>query len=219
MTNPNKTSITIILDKSGSMSSCIQDTIGGYSTFLEEQQKLPGECDISLIQFSNETIFTYKSIDIKDAPKLSLENYRPSGGTALLDAVGKAISEKGKELSELSEDQRPGKVIMVIITDGEENASKAYTYEKIKEMIEHQTQKYNWIFTFLGANLDATSTAASIGIASGSSLDFSSTTKGGSMRAFEAVTNYCYSVRNASSPIAASNTCYSQMDRDLNKTP
>lgn len=219
MTDPNKTSITIILDSSGSMSSCTNDTIGGLNTFLEDQQKLTGTCDISLIQFSTETKITYKSTDVKLAPKLSYENYKPSGNTALYDAICIAIDEKGKELSELPEDQRPGKVIMVIITDGEENSSKLFNIHDVKNKITHQKDKYNWVFTFLGANQDAFLTADSIGISKGATLNFSSTSKGGAKRAFAAVSNYSNVVRCCDSYDLLNSVQYTDADRLNNAEP
>ena len=213
MTDPNKTSITIILDKSGSMSIARDDTIGGYNSFIETQSKLPGECELSLIQFNEESSFTHKSKDIHD-PSLRLDTttYIPSGNTAYLDAVGRAITEKGEELAKLSDDQRPGKVIFFIITDGQENASKTYVRSKIKEMILHQTNMYNWDFSFLGANIDAFDAADSIGISQNKSLSFSTTSVGGASRAFNAVVNY---MCNAQSSDLKSNG-YSAADRSSN---
>ena len=212
--NPNKTSITIILDKSGSMQVARTDTIGGFNSFIEEQKKLPGECEISLIQFSDESIFTYKSKNIKDLIQgLAQSDYVPNGNTALLDAIGNAIIEKGKELSSLNEEDRPSKVMFVIITDGQENASMEYTDIKIKEMIEHQKNVYSWDFTFLGANIDTFATSSSLGIDASKSLSFSSNKKGGAVRAFASVNMYAKSARGGSKLSEAS---YTDLDRQSN---
>jgi Mg-chelatase subunit ChlD len=216
MTNPNKTSITVILDKSGSMESARSDTIGGYNTFIEDQKKLPGEAEISLIQFNNTSKFTYKSVDVKSLERgLLLEDYKPAGGTALLDAVGKAIIEKGAEFSNLKEEDRPGKVIFVIITDGEENSSSEFTKSKIKELIEQQKNVYSWDFVFLGANINTDETASDLGINLSKALSFSSTKSGGARRAFAAVNSYATEYR-ASRVSNAAATSFTQEDRDNN---
>jgi hypothetical protein len=200
MTNPNKTSITVVLDKSGSMHPVRADTVGGFNSFVEAQKKLPGECEISLVQFNEESTFTYKSKNIQELKEgVSLDAYNPDGNTALLDAVGVAITQKGKELSELKEEDRPSKVMFVIITDGAENSSKSFTREQIKTMIEHQKNVYNWDFTFLGANIDTEETAGQIGIASNKALSFSTRSKGGANRAFAAATSYASSLRACTS--------------------
>lgn len=200
MTNPNKTSITVILDKSGSMDPVRNDTIGGYNAFVESQKNLPGECDITLIQFNERSSFTYKSKNINEIQQgLLKESYRPAGSTALLDAIGTAITEKGKELSELPEEQRPSKVLFVILTDGEENCSKMYDNAKIKEMIEHQKTVYSWDFTFLGANIDTFAVAGGLGIAADKSLSFSTSKPGGMTRGLKSMSNYASATRSAAS--------------------
>lgn len=155
------TDVVVIVDRSGSMCSCRDDAEGGLNTFVEEQKKHPGDCNLTLVQFDTECEFVHRGVPIKDVPKFTLVT---RGLTALLDAVGKAIAETGERLSKLDESQRPGLVVVVIITDGQENASKEYRRDQIKQMIEHQTTVYNWQFTFLGANQDAFEEASSIGI-------------------------------------------------------
>lgn len=214
MTNPNKTSITVILDKSGSMDTIKTDTVGGYNSFIEEQKKLPGECVVSLVQFNHGVEFTYSSKPIQELTVgLEQDQYQPSGYTALLDAIGKAILEKGSELSNLKEEDRPGRVMFVIITDGDENSSRVFTNDKIKEMIKHQTEVYSWDFTFLGANIDTFATANSIGIMADKSLSFSSTKTGGAKRAFMSMSAYAGVTRSARSASAASSVSYTSQDR------
>lgn len=217
MTDSNKTSITVILDKSGSMEPTRTDTVGGYNTFIEAQKALPGECEITLIQFNNHREFTYKSVDVKSLTKgLLLEQYNPANGTALLDAIGVAIAEKGAEFAALPEEKRPGKVMFVIITDGQENASKDFTFDKIKEMIEHQKSVYNWDFTFLGANIDTFNVADSLGIVAGKSLSFSSTKSGGAVRAFAAVNAYATRTRGVAKGQSVADVNYTEEDRVSN---
>ncbi len=217
MTDANKTSITVILDKSGSMEPVRLDTVGGYNTFIDGQKQLPGECEVTLIQFNNHREFTYKSKNINELEKgLLIEQYRPSNGTALLDAIGVAIEEKGAEFAKMSEEQRPGKVMFVIITDGVENASQDFTYAKIKEMIEHQKSVYNWDFTFLGANIDTFNVADSLGIAANKSLSFSTSKEGGAKRAFDSVNRYASNMRASAGGQSASSVSYTKVDRASN---
>ena len=214
MTDNNKTSITIILDKSGSMEPVRADTVGGYNSFVDAQKQLAGECDITLIQFNQTRDFTYKSVDVKTLDKgLLLEQYVPKGGTALLDAIGIAINEKGAELAALPEETRPGKIMFMIITDGEENASKDFSFAKIKEMIDHQKSVYNWDFSFLGANIDTFNVANSIGISADKSLSFSTSKDGGAKRMFASVSNYS---RNARVYASAASASYTEEDRTSN---
>lgn len=175
MTDPNKTAIVVVLDRSGSMQLCRTDTIGGFNSFVQKQRELSvGGLDatLSLIQFDDqyEENYTYK--DIHKVPALSDSSYVPRGHTALYDAIGKSIVSLGEKLSNLPESGRPGKVVFVIITDGQENASKEYKQKRIKELIEHQQEKYQWNFVYLGANQDAITTAARFGIAKGSAANY-----------------------------------------------
>lgn len=155
------TDITLIVDRSGSMSSCLTDAQGGINTFIEDQKKQPGEAIFSLLQFDTEYEWKWKGIPIKDAAEYVLE---PRGLTALLDAVGRAIAETGERLKKMEEKDRPGLVVIAIVTDGEENSSKEYKKKQIKEMITLQKDTYKWQFTFLGANQDAFAEAGGIGI-------------------------------------------------------
>lgn len=165
------TDITVVLDRSGSMGSCRNDVVGGLNAFVEEQKKQPGEALYTLVQFDNQYDFVHKGIPIKDVPPV---DFQPRGGTALLDAIGRAIVETGERLDAIPEDQRPGIVIFAILTDGHENASREYSRERIKEMIEHQSSVYKWAFTYLGANQDAFAVAGGLGISSASASNYSS---------------------------------------------
>ena len=158
------TEIVVVADKSGSMNTVQRDAIGGYNTLLTEQQaESADEAYITLILF--DTTYTVGDrMPVKDAVPLSEETYRPSGGTALLDALGRAITETGSRLAALSEDERPDQVIVAIITDGEENSSREHSKAQIKKLIEHQQEKYDWKFVYLGANQDAFVEAHGLGI-------------------------------------------------------
>jgi uncharacterized protein YegL len=174
----NLTEIVAILDRSGSMSSLVKDTIGGYNNFIAEQKNLPGEANITTVLFDDDYTLLHDRVDLKSVKPITDKEYFARGMTALLDAIGKTITDIGNKLNNIDEKDRPSKVIVLIITDGEENSSKEYSNEKIKEMIERQRKVYNWQFLFFGANIDSFSVAGSIGINLNHAVDFSATKKG-----------------------------------------
>ena len=159
----NLTEIIFLLDRSGSMAGLEADTIGGFNTFIEKQRQIEGETIVTTVLFDNKYEILWNGIDAHQVT-LTEEEYYVRGMTALLDAVGKTILDVGYRLSKISEKEKPSKVIFVITTDGMENASREFNYEKVKELIKHQQEKYNWEFIFLGANIDAAKEANSIGI-------------------------------------------------------
>jgi hypothetical protein len=165
------TDITLVVDRSGSMASVREDAEGGVNTFIRQQAAEPGEALLTLVQFDTEYEFVERGRPVKEVPPYVLQ---PRGMTALLDAVGRAIVETGQRLAAIDEANRPGLVIFVVMTDGHENSSREFTKARIKEMIEHQQAKYNWQFTFLGANQDAFAEAAALGIGAAGSADFAS---------------------------------------------
>lgn len=160
----NLTSINVIVDESGSMAKLCAETISGYNKFLAEQKALPGDAVFTLCTFNYKHKMIHDFQKIASVSDLSEDNYVPNGGTALLDAVGSTINSVGQKLSEMPEDERPSKVLFVIITDGEENTSREFSKLQIKEMIEHQREKYNWEFVFMGANIDSMAAGTSIGV-------------------------------------------------------
>ena len=162
--NTNLTEIVFVIDESGSMFSLTSDTIGGFNSLVEEQKHAAGEAKISLVLFNDSHRTVYDSVDVAVVPTLDHYTYRPGGCTALLDALGDTINKVGVRLASTPENERPGKVMFVIITDGYENASREFTKQKVRDMIEHQKTKYSWQFMFLGANMDAVSEAATYGI-------------------------------------------------------
>lgn len=174
----DKTDITIILDRSGSMNSVKDDTIGGFNNFLEEQQKIEGEAVLSLVQFDDQYDVVYLDKDINSADKLTDETFQPRGMTALFDAVGRTINSVGQRLVSLPETERPNKVLLVIMTDGFENASVEYNAERVSEMIKTQRNVYSWEFMFIGANQDAVLSAQQIGIPMQAALTYAANEQG-----------------------------------------
>jgi hypothetical protein len=159
---PNLTDITLVIDRSGSMEAIREDAEGGVNAFVREQAQQTGEALLTLVQFDTEYEFVQQGVPVKRVPAYKLV---PRGNTALLDAVGRAINETGDRLAKMAESDRPGLVIFVIVTDGEENSSREFSKAQIKEMIDRQQTKYHWQFTFLGANQDAFAEAGGMGIA------------------------------------------------------
>lgn len=160
----NLTEIVFILDRSGSMSRIEGDTIGGYNSFLKTQRDGEGEAKVTTVLFDDKYMLIHSRTDINNVNPITEKEYFGRGSTALLDAVGRTIVDTGVKLRELPEEDRPSKVIFVIITDGYENASYEFTYKQVNEMISHQQSKYNWEFIFLGANIDAVKEAEHLGI-------------------------------------------------------
>lgn len=172
------THIVMVLDRSGSMHTVVDDTIGGFNRFVDEQKQVPGEATLTLVQFDDQYEFVHQNKRLSNVPPLDRKTFVPRGSTALLDAIGRAVNETGSYLAGLPESERPAKVICVIITDGGENASKEFSREKVFEMITHQQEKYGWQFVFLGANQDAIQSGASLGIAKGSSMSYAANALG-----------------------------------------
>ena len=168
----NLTELVFILDRSGSMAGLEQDTIGGFNAMIEKQRKEPGEAVISTVLFDNETEVIHDRISLDKVPTLTEKEYYVRGCTALLDAVGGAIHHIGNVHKYAREEDRPEKALFVITTDGMENASRRYTYDKVKAMIERQREKYGWEFLFLGANIDAAREAARFGIRADCAADY-----------------------------------------------
>lgn len=155
MTDKNYCDITFILDRSGSMYDCVNDTIGGYNAFVKKQKDTPGKCLLTTVQFDDVCEFINEAININEVEELTGEVYFPRNTTSLNDAIGKSILKAGNRFSYMKEEDRPGKVLFVIITDGWENSSKEFTSDQIKEMVKEQEDKYDWDFVFMGANIDA----------------------------------------------------------------
>ena len=160
----NLTEIVFILDRSGSMAGLEADTIGGFNAMIEKQKAEPGEALISTVLFDNDTQVIHDRVPLEKIQPMTDREYYVRGCTALLDAVGGAIHHIGNVHKYAREEARPEKTLFVITTDGMENASRWYTYDRVKAMIQHEKDKYGWEFLFLGANIDAAREAARFGI-------------------------------------------------------
>lgn len=168
MTNPDYTALLFIIDESGSMYSIAKDMEGGIKTLLEEQTKLPGELTVDVVYF--DTNFRYPT-SLASAEDASIKIV-PKGGTALHDAIVRGSTEFGAKLAALPEEERPGTVLVTVVTDGHENASKESTKADVKELITEQQDVYDWNYVFLGANQDAVLAGQSFGLRSGASLTY-----------------------------------------------
>ena len=168
----NLTDMIFILDKSGSMSGLESDTIGGFNSMIEKQRKEDGEANVTTVLFDNRIDIIHDRFDIKDVKAMTDRDYFVGGSTALLDAIGSSIRKEINVQRHLPEESQAEKVIFVIITDGYENSSKAYSYRQIKKMIEHEQEKYGWEFIFMGANIDAVAEGGRLGISAQRSVTY-----------------------------------------------
>lgn len=169
MTDPQRTLIAVLLDRSGSMESIKSDTEGGFDAFIAEQSRQPGHATVTLAQFDTEYEVVYANRPIDDVPPLQLQ---PRGMTALYDGVGRLITDVGAELARLPEAERPGHVIVVVLTDGHENSSVEWTHEAVGAAIKRQESEFSWYFVFLGANMDAVAVGARMGFAPDRSMTY-----------------------------------------------
>ena len=169
MTDPNRTLIAALLDRSGSMETSKKATEDGWRELINEQHQQPGQCQVTLAQFDTVYEVVYSATDIADVPEFVVE---PRGMTALLDATGKFITDIGEQLSALPEDERPGHVICLIMTDGMENASREWSWDAVQRLTKQQQDEWNWKFIFLGANMDAIEVGGRMGFAAGDSITY-----------------------------------------------
>ena len=171
--NTNRTTeLVFILDRSGSMAGLVSDTIGGFNAMIEKQKQTEGTVLVSTVLFDHESIVLHDRVPLSEVRPMTDADYSPRGSTALFDAVGGAIHHIGNIHKYARREDVPAKTLFVITTDGMENASHRYTREKVREMIRRQTDRYDWEFLFLGANIDAAETAESIGIHRDRAVDF-----------------------------------------------
>ena len=196
----NLTEIVFILDRSGSMAGLEDDTIGGFNAMIEKQKKEPGEAVVSTVLFDNECEVIHDRVDIQEIKPMTREEYNVRGCTALLDAAGGAIHHIGNVHKYAREEDRPEKTLFVITTDGMENASRKYSYDRLKAMIQRQKEKYGWEFLFLGANIDAAREAARFGIDADRAANYHADSVGTAV-IYEAVSEAVCSVR-ASRPMS-----------------
>ena len=197
----NLTELVFILDRSGSMAGLERDTIGGFNAMIEKQKKGPGEAFVSTVLFDNVSEVIHDRVDIRKIQPMTRNEYYVRGCTALLDAVGNAIHHIGNVHKYAREEDRPEKTLFIITTDGMENASRQYTYDRLKAMIERQKAKYGWEFLFLGANIDAAKEAARFGIDRDHVADYHADSTGTAV-IYEAMNDAVCNVR-ASRPMSA----------------
>lgn len=192
--NKNLTEMVFILDRSGSMRGLECDTIGGYNSLIEKQKKEEGEAVITTVLFDDQYEMIHNHAAIKKVKPMNGKTYYARGCTALLDAIGKTINHVGNRYKYAPDNEIPSKTMVVIITDGHENASREYNLQQVKAMIEHQKEKYDWEFLFLGANIDAVNTAAGFGITEDRAVTYRPDSEGTRMN-FDAVSEVASCLR------------------------
>ena len=211
--NQNLTEIVFLLDRSGSMSGLEADTIGGFNSMLEKQKKEPGEAILSAVLFDHECEVVYDRVDIRKAEPMTDKQYYTRGSTALLDALGGAIRHIANAHRYARDEDRPGKTIFVITTDGMENASRRWTYREVRELVEHEKEVYGWEFLFLGANMDAISAAGRMGISADRAVRYEHDSTGTALN-FKVVSEAVCTMRSAA-PLEAG--WKDEIDRDFHK--
>ena len=198
----NLSEIVFILDRSGSMAGLEQDTIGGFNAMIDKQRKEAGEAIISTVLFDNYCEVIHDRVPIAKVENLTEETYFVRGCTALLDAVGGAIHHIGNVHKYARDEDRPEKTLFIITTDGMENASRRYTYEHVKAMVERQKEKYGWEFLFLGANIDAIRVAGNIGICADFAATYLHDEKGTALN-YEVMEQAIHEVRCSKAPLSS----------------
>jgi hypothetical protein len=207
--NPNKTEILVILDASDSMEPVADEAASGLNDFIVEQAKQPGECVVTLVQFNSADPYRviFDRVLAKNAPKIGRDNYYCVSMTPMRQCICQGIDKLGEALLKTAESDRPGKVVVVIITDGYENASRPeYTAAEVNRRITHQEQVYSWQFVFLGKNICSAEEGAKIGVKVGTTADFNN------MRAVCALTSTKLTAFRASGEKSA--LCYNDAERD-----
>lgn len=195
------TEIVFILDRSGSMSGLEADTIGGFNSMIEKQQKEEGEAIISTVLFDDQTEVLYDRVPIGKVEPMNDTQYYVRGCTALLDAIGGAIHHIGNVHKYARTEDVPEKTLFIITTDGMENASKRYDYRRVKKMVEHQKAKYHWEFIFLGANIDAVEVAGRFGVSASHAVRYECDNVGTALN-FNVMSKMISSVRECGSAYA-----------------
>lgn len=208
-----RTEIVFILDASGSMSGLESDTVGGFNGMIERNREEPGEAVVSTIIFNDKSYVLHDRIDIREAPCLTRRQYRCSGCTALLDAVGGAIKHVDVVQGVLPDGYKADKVLFVITTDGMENASRRFSYAQIKNMIERR-RKQGWEFLFIGANIDAGAEAEQLGIERDRAADYLADEQGTEVL-YSAMASAVASVRSAPTGGVLGNTWREGLDEDI----
>ena len=208
----NLTEIVFILDRSGSMCGLEADTIGGFNSMLAKQKQMEGEALISTVLFDNVCEVLHDRVEIGKVAPMTERDYTVRGCTALLDAIGGAIHHIGNVHKYARAEDVPEHTLFIITTDGMENASRSYSAEKVKQMIERQKTKYGWEFLFLGANIDAVETARHFGIAPSHAANYRHNKRGTALN-FEVLSETISDVRR-NAPI--SENWKQRIDEDYN---
>ena len=196
------TDLVFILDRSGSMSGLEKDTIGGFNSMLEKQRKEPGDAVVSTVLFDNNIEVIHDRVAIAEVPDLTDKEYFVGGCTARLDAVGGAIHHIGNVHKYARKEDVPEKTLFIITTDGMENASRRYTYDKVRHMIERQKGRYGWEFLFLGANMDAAAEARRFGIDESMAADYHCDEAGMALN-YEVISETITRARTCGAPLSA----------------
>ena len=207
------TELVFILDRSGSMSGLESDTIGGFNSMIEKQKREEGAAVVSTVLFDSESIVIHDRLPLDKVTRMTEEEYFPRGSTALLDAVGGAIHHIGNIHKYARKEDVPEKTLFIITTDGYENASKHYSYDKVRKMIERQKEKYGWEFLFLGANIDAADEAKRFGISADRAVNYKCDEEGTALN-YEVIGEAVRTVR-ASRPLSAG--WKKRIDEDVQK--
>ena len=192
----NLTELVFILDRSGSMFGLEEDTVGGFNAMLDRQRGEEGEALVSTVLFSSGSEVIHDRVDIRSIAPMTRKQYAVGGSTALLDAIGDAVHHIGNVHKYAREEDRPGRTLFVIMTDGMENASRRYTAARVREMIEHRKADCGWEFLFLGANIDAVETAARMGIGADRTANYHSDHQGTALN-YRAVSDAISDVRSS----------------------
>lgn len=208
----NLTELVFILDRSGSMAGLEGDTIGGFNAMMEKQRWEPGETLVSTVLFDQDTQVIHDRVPLEELGPLTQEEYYVRGSTALLDAVGGAIRHIGNVHKYAREEDVPEKTLFVITTDGMENASRHYDYDRVKAMIRRQQERYGWEFLFLGANIDAAQEAGRFGIRPECAADYHADSRGTRV-IYESLAKAVYQVRTCAAPLQAD--WKKEIDRDF----
>ena len=208
MTDSQRTLIAVLLDRSGSMESIKSDTEGGFNAFVADQAGHPGEARVTLAQFDTEYEIVYANRPVAEVAPLALQ---PRGMTALYDSIGRLITDVGAELVAVPESERPGKVIVVVLTDGHENSSTEWSHDAVAAVIKRQERDYAWDFVFLGANMDAVAIGQQMGFGADRSMTYAAT-GAGVANAFKANSDLVARLRSAPAGTRASG--FSDVDRE-----
>jgi hypothetical protein len=207
-TRSDLTHIYVLLDRSGSMQSIKDDIVGGFDAFVAEQRRGVGECRMSLARFDNEYELVFSDLPVEQVGALLLD---PRGSTALLDSLGRLVVDAGARLAALPESQRPGTVVVAVMTDGMENASREWTHPAIKALVDQQTGTYGWQFLYMGADQDAVEVGRGLGIDAAHAMTW---TRGSAAAAMQATSAKVADLRHARrADPAAAMRAYTEAER------